>query len=882
MANLGTLTLDLVAKIGGFISGLDAAERESKKSADEIKKNIESIGVAGYAVGDALGKYLKQGIDLAINAFPALIEQAAKFQDIADKTGGSSEGFANFAVSAKVAGVSIDAIADASTKLSKNLVGVDDDSKAAGSALAALNIPIDAFKKLRPDEQIKSVANALGEFADGSGKAAVAQQLFGKSGAELLKFFKDYTDSGGDVTILTAQMIQQADDHADAQARLREQISLTLSAFATGALGPMTAFTSAAKEAITETLGLSAAASDLGNNQGVRIFAENVGRALAGAIDYVTRSVKELQVLTDFVTQSAKALGQVASLDFAGASRTGADFRAKYGLDEFGRKIATAGTEAGKTFVDRYNAQLAGMKRTAFANTDPRRLDLGANGRPVDSRPTLNAALPTKATGGKGAADDPTKKLLDNDLAAFKAQGEQAKELLAERNKILDLYNSQGLLSVKQYYETQQANLDEATKAQAKSFDDQIDALKKFQAAASKQTDVADAQGKINKLEEDKAKLYRASGTAALESSIKQVQAQKAVQDAFDEVNAKILEFQGNMRAAAEIRFDISNEKLIKQAIAEGNDETVKRIALLKQYTLAQADITKATDAFALAQGDLQIAEDRITIAQQRGTIGEIEALQKSAEARRAAIAPMQQQLDTLLAINDAVRTPQQNQQIERLKVQLEQLKATADPLGDKFNQIFSDAAGSAFSDFITGAKTAKEAFKDFTAAVFKNVADLIAKDLAKKLFTSILGGDTSNSTSAGGVGGILSGLLGGKGKSSGGGLFSSLFGGAGGAAASSGGSDPLGAFIALNGFASGGFTGSGAANDPAGIVHKNEFVLNARETAEIGIGNLQAGRFGGGVNIYQSFAPGTNRQTTDQAAQQAGRTIERAQRRNG
>lgn len=858
-ASLGVLTLDLIAKIGGFTAGLDAAERASKKSADDIKKNIESIGVAGYAAGSALGQYLKQGIDIAINAFPALIEQAAKFQDIADKTGGSAEGFANFAVSAKVAGVEIEAIADASTKLSKNLVGVDDEGKAAGAALKALGINIADFKKLAPDEQIKKVAESFSGFADGAGKAAVAQQLFGKSGAELLKFFKDYTDNGGDVTILTAKMIQQADDHADAQARLRAQIQLTLAALSTSALGPITAFTGAMKEAINQTLGLGTASTDLSNNQGVRIFAEGVGRALAQAVDYVTQSIKELQVLTDFVSQSAKALSQVATLDFAGASQTGADFRAKYGLDEFGRKIANAGTEMGKTFVQRYDAQLASLKRSAFAAVDPRRVDLGKNGRPVDGRPTLTATAPTK--GGGGASDDPTKKLLENELKNFQAMGEQAKELLAERNKILDLYNSQGLISVKDYYTAQQENLDEATRAQAKSFDDQIEALKKFQAAASKQTDVADAQGKINKLEEDKAKLYRASGTAALESSIKQVQAQKAIQDAFDEVNAKILEFQGNLRAAAEIRFDISNEKLLKQAIAEGNDETVKRIELLKQYTLAQADISKAQEAFALAQGDLSIAEDRITIAQQRGTIGEIEALQKSAEARRAAIAPMQEQLNVLLAINDAVRTPQQNQQIERLKLQLEQLKATADPLGDKFNQIFSDAAGSAFADFITGAKTAKEAFRDFANSVFKSVADLVAKDLAKKLFASLIGGsESSNSTSAGGIGGLLSGLFsGGSGGASGAGLLSSLFSG----------------FA----FANGGFTGSGAANDPAGIVHKGEYVLNAKETAAIGLDNLQSGRLGGGIVINQSFAPGTNRQTTDQAAQQAGRAIERARR---
>ncbi len=866
--SLGTLTLDLIAKIGGFTSGLDQAERASKKSADEIQKNIESIGVTSYAVGNTLGQYLKQGIDAIAGAFPALIENAAKFQDIADKTGGSAQGFAAFATSAAVADVGIQSIADASTKLSKNLIGVSDDSKAAGAGLQALGLNISDIQKLKPDEQIKAIANAFGNFADGAGKAAVAQQLFGKSGAELVKFFKDYTENGGDVTILTDQMIAQADDFSDAQKRARTEFGLYASALATQALPAITAFTTAVTDTIKQVAGLGDQTDALGRNQGVAIFAEGAINKLAFVVDAAQGVAVVFSRLGEFIGASAAAAEAKLKGDAAGLAAIRSAYNDSLDASQF------------HSVQDAYKKALADQKEFAKQKA--------INDAAAPSKPALVPTLPSRAKGG-GGKDDPTKKLLDNDLAAFRAQGEQAKELLAERNKILDLYNSQGLLSVKDYYAALQGNLDEATKAQAKSYDDQIDALKKFQTQASKQTDVADAQGKINKLEEDKAKLYRASGTASLESSIKQVQAQKAISDAFNEVNAKILEFNGNLRAAAEIRFDASNEKLLKQAIAEGNDETVKRIGLLKQYTLAQADITKATDAFSLAQGDLSIQEDRITIAQQRGTMSEIQALTASGDARKAAVAVMQQELDALLAINDAVRTPQQNQAIERLKLQLDQLKASVDPLGDKINGIFGDAAGSAFSDFITGAKTAKEALKDFANQVFKSFADMIAKDLGKQLFSSLFGGGSSN-TDAGGIGGLLSGILGGSSKSSGAssggglsGLLGGLFGSGGGAAAASGG-DPLGAFIALNGFASGGFTGAGAANDPAGVVHKGEYVLTAAQTQKIGVANLDRGNFGGGtvVQIHQTFAPGATRQTTDQAAMAAGNAARRATARNG
>lgn len=839
MPSLGTLTYDLIAKIGGFTDGMTQAERQADKSAKAINSSIASIGVAGYAAGNALGQYLKQGIDAAINAFPELIDQAAKFQDLADKTGGSAEGFANFAVSAKVAGVSIDSVADASVRLSKSLLQAGDDSKQITAGLKALNLPIDEFKRLKPDEQIKAVANAFGNYADGADKAAVAQQLFGRSGAELLKFFKDYTDNGGDVTILTAKMIGQADDFGDAMARQRAELSLLASALATQAIDPITALTGVVKDAIKEFVGLSDAGSDLGANDAVRKWAEDLGRTFAQLLDYIVQSKKELSTLNDLGNAVDKSLKTFSFKPIA-------EFQDKNGLDAFFRgKDASIGTaDKGIANLDALYGKRAASAADSFVSSYDRRLKESAASRNdkatnafygigQDGRPQLRATAPPKKS-GSGGADDPTKKLLDNDLAAFKAQADQAKELLADRNKILDLYNQQGLLSVRDYYAALQGNLDEATAAQAKSYDDQIAALTTFRDAAKKETDAADATGKINKLQDDKAKLYRQAGNEAIAMSVKEGVATKAVSAAFGEVNAKILEFNGNLREAAAIRFDASNEKLMQQAVAEGNQEIVERIKLLKQYTLAQADIDKATQGFALAQGDLQLAEDRLTIAQQRGTMGEIELLNASGAARRAAIGPMQQELDTLLAINDAVRTPQQNQQIERLKSQLEGLKATADPLADRFNTIFSDAAGNAFSSFIDGTKTAKEAFKDFATSVTSEIGNMVAKNLAKKLFSSVLGGEDVG----GGIGGLLSSLFG---------------GGSGGGS----GGDALGSFITAKGFAGGGYTGMGAANDPAGIVHKNEVVWSQGDIQNAGgVGNVEAMRRGaGGGGLVVNFA---------------------------
>jgi hypothetical protein len=822
--SLGTLTLDLVARIGGYTAGLDKAEKEAQKRAKAIENAFDS---AAAGVGIAFGAIATAGA-AAFAAISQGIEEAAKFQDLAEMTGGSAEGLASMAVAAKTAGVEMDSVAQASIKLTKNLTGVDDESKAAGAALAALGIPLQEFKKLAPEQQIDTLTKAFAGFADGTGKTAVALDLWGKSGAEQLKLMKALAEQGGRNVILTEEQIRQADDFADKQAKAKAELSLYASALATQALPAITAFTGALTDTVKELLGVSNATNVLKNNTAVADFAEGAVRVLGFIVDAADGVVRAFQAVGKGIAAQAATVDAALHLDLKGAYNI-----AKEGVKDVQEILDRP------LFSTKLNQRIAEQKRLAAQATPP--------GAPL---PPLKYSGATK---GGGSKDDPTKKLLENDLKAFKAQGDAAKELLADRNKILDLYNSQGLISVKDYYEALRGNAEEATAAQRKALDDQIKALQDFQAKAPKATDKADAQGKINDLLVQQAKLERESGNAAIEMGIKQQQATQAYRDSLNEVNAKILELDGNLGKAAEIRFDAQNRSLRALAQASGDFASVAQIDRLREYTKAQADLNGLQQKFSLAQGDLQIAEERITIARERGTMGEIESLKASGQARREAVAIMEKQLAAFQAIDAAARSPEQEQAIERLKVQLEGLKATVDPLADKFNTLFSDAAGSALGDFVTGTKTAKEAFRDFANTVVSEITRMAAKDLAKSLF----GG--------GGNGGFNFGSL-----------LSGLFGGG----SAGGGGDALGAFISAKGFALGGFTGMGAANDPAGIVHKGEYVLTAEQTKRIGVSNLDRGNFGGSVvNINQTFAPGTDRRTTDQAARSASMQIQRAGR---
>jgi len=512
------------------------------------------------------------------------------------------------------------------------------------------------------------------------------------------------------------------------------------------------------------------------------------------------------------------------------------------------------------------------------------------------------------AKGPKAPVDDPTKKLLENELKNLERSVTQERELMASRNEFLNLYNEQGLISFGDYFDQRQAILDESTEKQVKAYDAQLKALQDYLAKTPKATDRAETEGKINELLDKRSKVEREAGTQAIKFGFERQKAAKDYKDELDEVNAKLLEMEGKLGAAAAIRFDKQFDGVLKLFNANNNAQAVAMVRNLKEIQVAQAELSKVQQSFSLVQGDLQIAEDRITLARERGTIGEIEGLRASGEARQRAVEKLREQLALFEKIDAAARTPEQQQSVDRLRLQVEQLGATLDPLADRFNTMISGAAGDALTSIFDKTATPKEAAKRFFSSVFSDISGMLIKDFAKTAF----GGGES-----GGIGGILSRALGG-GKS-GGGLLGGLFGGKAGTtlgatpanalfvrladptsllgaqSSGSGGaadSSLLGSLGSLFGGSGGGYSAADQAGLDTLIAGLASFDVGTDYVPEDMIAKIHKGErivpaaqnkpgYGGGVSvaIYQSFAANTNRRTTDQAAQDAASAINRAQR---
>ena len=83
--SLGTLTIDLIAQVGGFVAGMTEAERVADKRAKQIKKNLKEIGkdiddlakmgaVGFTALAGGMAYMTKQAVD-AIDAQSVLASQ---------------------------------------------------------------------------------------------------------------------------------------------------------------------------------------------------------------------------------------------------------------------------------------------------------------------------------------------------------------------------------------------------------------------------------------------------------------------------------------------------------------------------------------------------------------------------------------------------------------------------------------------------------------------------------------------------------------------------------------------------------------------------------------------------------------------------------------
>lgn len=328
--NLGSLVVSLGLDAAEFTKGLSKSEYQAQQFARNVEKGIEFarnsfVALAGAAVAAAA----------VVNR---QAENIADFQGLAEKIGDSAEAVASLKLASDVSGVALDSVAAASVKLTSALAKTDDEAKGVGAAIGAIGLNVEEFKRLSPVEQIDAVAQAFAGYEDNAQKTAVAVQLFGKSGAELIPLFNDLADGAERQVTLTQEQIEAADAYTKQVARLRSEIDSLVQTTAADAIPAL----SAMAQMLQDVLRYSTSATE-----GVNLF----GLALAGAqtvmetlivvgsdVAYVFRTIG------DTIGAYMAVAERLINFDLAGAKAIGEAYREsseerRAALDRFQKQI---------------------------------------------------------------------------------------------------------------------------------------------------------------------------------------------------------------------------------------------------------------------------------------------------------------------------------------------------------------------------------------------------------------------------------------------------------------------------------------------------------------------------------------------------------------
>jgi hypothetical protein len=187
MAAIGTLTIEMAANVARLQRDMDSA----RKSVDgAMAKITKAANLAKGALG-ALGVGLSAvGISNFVKGVANAADEVGK---LAQRTGVAAGDLQRLKFAAEMSGIGVGSLTTALQVMSRNLNNASEDSGEAAKGFQALGISVkNADGELKSSTQIMAeVAGRFARMQDGAQKTALAMQLFGKSGAELIPMLNE-------------------------------------------------------------------------------------------------------------------------------------------------------------------------------------------------------------------------------------------------------------------------------------------------------------------------------------------------------------------------------------------------------------------------------------------------------------------------------------------------------------------------------------------------------------------------------------------------------------------------------------------------------------------------------------------------------------------
>lgn len=184
------------------------------------QKTEERTGLLAGAMGKLVAAFSVAAVGQMIGK---VLDLTGKLTDLSGKTGITTEGLQVLQFTLGQSGVTMEQAANAAVKMGRNLVEGD---KGAANAVKTLHLNVQDLIASGPEAAFLAIGSAIAAVPDPMQRAALATEIFGKSGADLLPGFTTNMAKLGDEArrsgaIISGDLVAAGDAAGDSWTRLQ-------------------------------------------------------------------------------------------------------------------------------------------------------------------------------------------------------------------------------------------------------------------------------------------------------------------------------------------------------------------------------------------------------------------------------------------------------------------------------------------------------------------------------------------------------------------------------------------------------------------------------------------------------------------------------------
>lgn len=676
---------------------LISAVDQTKTAFDSIKRGLGGLTDTAKSVNGVLANL---GVAVSVAGLTAMVKSAIYTGDALDemsqRVGVSVETLSVWKPAAEQSGVSGESFEKGLRKLSTTMLEAATGSEDAARNFAAVGVE---FKNqdgtLRATDQVLlDLAERFKTMPDGAEKTALAVQLFGKSGAELIPFLNQGRDG---INELAAEMqalgVQMSSETAAQAGNFNDALDKLHLA--------------------TQSIGNQIIASllpALNDMAGGMVESAKQGGTLRAILDGVVLVLKTLALGAATVGKAFVALGEAIGAGVAAA------VEALKGNTE-GAKAIIADLKG--NLVKRLD-DLAAFRDSLF---DPKPIEVRAPKIQADPELLQRLTKPKPVQDTTGAQTALMKAQLDAEFALLK-------DGLTRQQTALDAALEDRLVSVRGYYTQKTAIEQREVDAEIARKQHELARSQQVATTGKSENDRLKAKAEVAKAEADLITLNNRRTDIEQANARKAAQAERELADALAQAREELAQITGTATDAdRQAAIERSYRDLRARLAAESDADGVSLVDRLIDVKAAQANLAALEAQWRQVTERLRNAQEAIQTQQQAGLLTEAQARQQIVTLQQQSATEMERLLPTMQQAAQAIG-PDAVIRVQAWRNELDRTRLTVDEMAPLWNRI-GESFGGALNGMITGAQTWRSAL----ASIFQQVADAFLQQIVIQPF---------------------------------------------------------------------------------------------------------------------------------------------------